>query len=107
MSFIAVVGLAYRRCLDNGEWDMTINVTQCHTVEVIMLRDRVSELNNILNNNTNNGSRDLTALFDITEVKVVSDELTILTNKSEDPILPNDLTTTNEIVTTLIRLEKL
>ena len=104
--FVAVVlyiGLAYRQCLDNAEWDMTIDVSQCYTVEISMLSDRATELESILNDNINSDSRDLTILFDITEVKGVSDELVMLTNNSESAILPNDLDTTNNIVNTLIR----
>ena len=82
---------------------MTINVSQCHTVEIVKLSDRVSELNDILSSNTNDSSRDLTIIFDITEVQIISDELAMLTNETEKPILPNDLDTTNNIVNTLIR----
>ena len=68
-----------------------------------MLNGHADELRSILNDNTNNSSRDLTTIFDITEVQVVSNELAMLTNTTEDPILPNDLNTTNNIVNTLIR----
>ena len=68
-----------------------------------MLNDHADELRSILNDNTNNSSRDLTTIFDITEVQVVSNELAMLTNTTEDPILPNDLNTTNNIVNILIR----
>ena len=68
-----------------------------------MLNDHADELRSILNDNTNNSYRDLTTIFDITEVQVVSNELAMLTNTTEDPILPNDLNTTNNIVNTLIR----
>ena len=101
--FISVVGLAYRNCLENAEWDMTINVSQCHTVEILMLSDRANELQSILSDNTNNGTRDLTTTFDIMEVQVVSDELAMLTNNTGSALLPNDLDTTNNIVNTLIR----
>jgi len=83
---------------------MAVDVSKCQTVEIVKLSDRVSELNDILSSNTNDGSRDLTIIFDITEVQIVSDELVKLTNETEKPILPNDLTTTNNIVNTLIRL---
>ena len=101
--FIFVVGLAYRHCLENAEWEMTINVSQCHTVEIVMLNDRANELRSTLDSNMNSISRDLTILFDITEVQVVSDELAMITNATEGPIIPNDLNTTNNIVNTLIR----
>ena len=71
-----------------------------------MLSDRAKELSNVLNSNTNTGSRDLTTLFDITEVQVVSDELAVITNRTDTPILPNDINTTNNVVTTLVRSGK-
>lgn len=96
-------GLAYRRCLSNAEWDDAINVSQCHTVEFTLLDDRVNELQDILDANIDNGTRNLTVMFDIMEVQVVSEELTVLTDVSQGPILPNDLNTTNDILGTLIR----
>ena len=96
-------GLAYRRCLSNAEWDVAINVSQCHTVEYTLLDNRVNELQEILDANMDNGTRNLTVMFDIMEVQVVSEELTMLTDVSQGPILPNDLNTTNDILGTLIR----
>ena len=96
-------GLAYRRCLSNAEWDVAINVSQCHTVEYTLLDDRVNELQEILDANMDNGTRNLTVMFDIMEVQVVSEELTMLTDVSQGPILPNDLNTTNDILETLKR----
>ena len=100
-------GLAYRRCLSNAQWDVTINVSQCHTVEFTLLDDRAHELQGILNANMDNGTRNLTVMFDIMEVQVVSEELTMLTDASQGPVLPNDLNTTNDILGTLIRCVKL
>ena len=95
-------GFAYRNCLSNAEWDLSINVTQCHTVEFMLLDDRAHELQEILNANTANGTRNLTIMFDVAEVQFVSEELTVLTGASMGPLLPNDLSTTNEILDTLI-----
>ena len=97
-----VVGLAYRRCLLNAEWDVVIDVSQCHTVELTLLDNRINELETILNDNTDNGTRNLTVMFDIMEVQIVSEELVILTDTSQGPILPNDLNTTNDILDVLI-----
>ena len=85
---------------------MTINVSQCHTVEILMLSDRADELQSILSDNTNNDTRDLTTTFDIMEVQAVSDDLAMLTNTTESALLPNDLDATNNIVNTLIRCGK-
>ena len=96
------VGLAYRYCLPIGIWDMTIDVSQCHTTEFVNINNRANELQDILNNNTNNSTRDFTALFNVVEVQAVSVELAMLT-KTENTIFPNDLSTTNSIVEILIR----
>lgn len=101
--YMHIVGLAYRRCLPHAEWDVAINVSECHTVEFVLLDDRVNELQGILNANVDNSTRNLTVMFDITEVQVVSQELTMLTNASIGPLLPNDLNTTNDILDVLIR----
>ena len=101
--YTIVIGLAHRRCLHNGEWDVAIDVSQCHTVELALLDNRVNELQSILNANTGNGTRNLTVMFDIVEVQIASEELTMLTDTSLGPILPNDLNTTNDILNTLIR----
>ena len=101
--YTIVLGLAYRRCLPNAEWDVAIDVSQCHTVELTLLDNRVNELQSILVANTDNGTRNLTIMFDIIEVQIASEELTVLTDTSLGPILPNDLNTTNDILDTLIR----
>lgn len=101
--FITIAGLAYRRCLENAEWEMTTNVSQCYTVETVELNNRAKELHNILNNNINNNTVDYTTEFDIMDVKMVSDELAELTRNTGNPILPNDLSASNNIVNTLIR----
>ena len=98
-----MVGLAYRRCLPNTEWDVAINVSQCHTVELTLLDYRVNELQEILDANMDNGTRNLTVMFDIMEVQAVSEELAMLTDVSLGPILPNDLNTTNDILDMIIR----
>lgn len=85
------------------EWDITTDVSQCYTVELVVLNDHANELHYILNDNTNNNTRVLTTEFDITEVKFVSDDVTKIIKNTESPILPNDLTMTNDIVNTLIR----
>ena len=96
---MSITGLAYRRCLSNGEWDEAVNVSQCYTIEMISLNDRVNELQEILNVNTNNYTIDV---FDIMEMQAVSDELTMTTDTSLRPILPSDLSTTNNILSTII-----
>lgn len=82
---------------------MAIDVTQCQTVEFMLLDDRVQQLEDTLNANTDNGTRNLTVMFDVMEVQFVSEELSVITAASVGPILPNDLSTTNDILNTMIK----
>ena len=66
------------------------------------LNNILNEQLDILNNNTNNITRDLTVLFDIREVESISEEVNDLTNVSTG-IVPNDIGATNSIVNSLIR----
>ena len=84
-------------------WDVTTNVTQCQNIELIVLRDILSEQSNILSDNTNTTMMDLTTLFDIDEVQSVSEELSILTDTSF-AIVPNDINTTNSAIEIIVRL---
>lgn len=95
-----IAGLAYRRCLPNAEWDEAVNVSQCYTIELISLNDRMNELQEILNTNMNNYTIDLS---DIMEMQAMSDELVMTTDTSPRPILPSDLNTTNNIFSTIIK----
>ena len=96
------VALASRYCLENGVWDETTNISLCENNELSVLRDIVSEQNEILANNTNTTMMDLTELFDINEVQAVSEELSILTD-TPFAIVPNDLSTTNIVIETVVR----
>ena len=98
----SILGLAYRFCSQNNEWDTVINITQCQSIELLALNDILNENLDILNNNTNNNTRDLTIVFDITEVESISRDVTDLTNVSTG-IVPNDINETNRIVSSLIR----
>lgn len=91
-------GLAYRLCLQNGEWDTVINVTDCESIELMELNNILNENLDILNNNTNNN----TVLFDIKEVESVSRNVSNLTDVST-AIVPNDINATNVIINSLIR----
>jgi len=106
IKFNVSISLAYRYCSEDGVWDVTTNVTQCENIELSVLRDIINEQSDILASNTNTTMMDLTALFDIDEVESVSEELSILTNTSF-AIVPNDLTTTNVIIETIVRFVNL
>ena len=79
-----------------------INVTQCQSIELMALNDVLNENLDILNDNTNNSTRDLTIMFDITEVELISRDVNSLTDVSTG-IVPNDINETNSIVSSLIR----
>ena len=79
-----------------------INVTQCQSIELMALNDVLNENLDILINNTNNNTRDMSIVFDITEVELVSRDVADLTNVSTG-IVPNDINETNNIVSLLIR----
>ena len=96
------LGLAYRNCFDNSEWDSVIDVTQCQSIELMALNYVLNDNLDILNDNTNNSTRDLTIMFDITEVELISRDVTDVTNVST-AIVPNDINATNDIVSSLIR----
>ena len=72
-------------------------------MELVSLNDRAIQSAEILRNNTNNDTMDLTVIFDINEVQIISEELTILTNTSGRPLVPNDLNTSNSVLSSLIR----
>ena len=79
-----------------------INVTQCQSIELMALNDVLNDNLDILNDNTNNSTRDLTIMFDITEVELISRDVNSLTDVSTG-IVPNDINETNSIVSSLIR----
>jgi len=86
-------------------WSDYIDTSNCRNVELVILNERAGQLQDILRNTTNSDTMDLTVTFDIAEVQEVSEELTALTNtSSERQLVPNDINTTNEALSTLIRL---
>ena len=84
--------IAYRDCDLNGTWDAAINVTECQSAELDMLDTRVED---ILNSPTVN----------VTDLSMISEDLSVLSNTSGvTAIAPEDLTKTNDILTSLIKL---
>jgi len=82
---------------------MKTNVSQCRNIELAALSDIINEQRNILADNTNTTVMDLTVMFDINEVRSMSEELSILTNTSA-AIVPNDLNTVNNLIEEIVRL---
>lgn len=84
--------IAYRDCDLNGTWDAIINVTECQSAELDMLDARIVD---ILNSPTVN----------VTDLSLISEDLSVLTNTfGVIAIAPEDLTKTNDILTSLIKL---
>ena len=87
----AFTGFATRYCDANRNWDdSTLDVSQCQSVEVLNIINEVQAL-------TNNAS--FAKLVDITS------RLNDVLNSSTDPILPMDLQSSNEILSTVLRYE--
>ena len=55
----------------------------------------------ILNNNMNDTVRDVTVVFNITEVETVTEELVMISNSSRGSISPTDLDSTITIIDTI------
>ncbi|XP_065895642.1 uncharacterized protein [Dysidea avara] len=92
-------GLASRTCLQDDQWDNNINVTQCNTVELLLLNDRANELEDLLRNSNNIVDPSV-----LSEVQAISEELAILTDTPDRPLVPNDLNTSNSVLNTLISI---
>lgn len=91
--YITYVGLAYRVCFENSTWDTGINDTECRSNKLTMLD---SVLTDILNSNTTD------LVNSISEVEAISKDISDLTNVSTG-ITPNELNTTNDIISSLAR----
>ena len=87
------IGSAYRLCFENSTWDTVINDTKCRSNKLTMVD---SVLNDILNSNTTD------LVNSIGEVEAISKDVSGLTNVSTG-ITPNELNTTNDIVSSLAR----
>ena len=98
-----IIGIAIRSCSEDGVWDENTNIDQCQNIELIVLDDVISEELEILANTL---VMDFSTPFDIIEVQEVSEELSLLTATSF-AILPNDLSTSNDIVKSITRSVKL
>ena len=83
--------MAYRDCNEGGSWNR-LNVTECQSAGLSMLNERI---NDILS----------AAVVNIDDLSAVSSDLSSVTNTSGiSAISPEDLSTTNSILSSLIRL---
>ena len=94
--------MAYRRCLANSSWDLAVNVSHCRNIELDILRDIISEIEDVVKTKPVNDSVDLTTMLDVTVVQVLSGELASLTDSTQTSLFVNDLNTANEIINSFI-----
>ena len=84
--------VARRNCHLNGSWDALINVTECQSVDLDILNERIE---GILNS----------TVVNITDLSTISRDLSVTTNTSGiTAITPEHLNATNSILSSLIRL---
>ena len=88
------VGLAYRLCLPNATWDMVINNTECQN-------DKLEMLFSLLSDVSGNSSG---LIENIDKIEAISKGISDFTNVSTG-ISPNELSTANDIISVLTRLE--
>ena len=92
-----LTGFAYRTCLEDATWDITINLSECHTIEYMLLNQQVNEAFNILTA----GVTDTVETFNITEIDNIALDLSHLTSPSE-LTLSNDFNDAVDIIGTVV-----
>ena len=93
------LGQAYRHCYD--VWDPTIDVSNCSSNQLTELEENAADLKQTLIAN-----EEFNILTYLSDVQNVSKSTTsfIFTSQEQGPILPNDLSTTNNILDSIIWL---
>ena len=81
---------------------MAVNVSHCRNIEIDILRDIMSQIEDVVQTKPVNDSVDLTMMLDVTEVQVLSGELAFLTDSTKTSLFVNDLNTANEIINSFI-----
>ena len=92
-------GLARRKCLEDGMWDIP-DVAECHNVEQIRLERRANELNSIVEGQKGD-ERDMTQTFRPEVVEDIAGGLEDITT-TEQPLLPNDIDSTANTIDIII-----
>ena len=93
------LGQAYRYCQNSNLWVPFIDVSECQSLELVELEEQAVELKN------NPTDEDILNIITyLMEVQNVSEATTsfIFTSQEQGPILPNDLTVTNNILDAII-----
>ena len=88
-----ISGFAYRKCFQDATWDRSIDVSECRTVEYMLLNQQVHNVFNVLTA----GVTETVETFNITEIDNIAEDLSHLTSPSE-LILSNDFTDAIDII---------
>ena len=88
-----LTGFAYRTCLEDATWDSNIDLSECHTIEYMLLNQQVHGVLDILTA----GATDTVETFNITEIDNIVQDLSSLTGPSE-LILSNDFSDAIDII---------
>lgn len=89
-----LTGFAYRTCSEDATWDITIDLSECHTIEYMLLNQQVNEAFDIL-------TADTVETFNITEIDNIAQDLSHLTSPSEIT-LSNDFSDAVDIIDTVV-----
>ena len=79
--------------MQDGTWHSLINLTECQTTELVILFERVRELEENLSVNSDV----------VSEVEDISEELNNITSMSVGKLFPNDLVVVLEIINVIAR----
>ena len=88
-----MTGFVYRTCLEDATWDITVDLSECHTIEYMLLNQQVHEAFDVLTA----GVTDTVETFNITEIDNIAQDLSHLTSPSEIT-LSNDFSDAVDII---------
>lgn len=83
----------YRTCSEDATWDINIDLSECHTVEYMLLNQQAHETFNVLTA----GATETVETFNITEIDNIAQDLSHLTGPSQ-LILSNDFSDAIDII---------
>lgn len=88
-----LTGFVYRKCSEDASWDANIDLSDCHTVEYMLLNQQIHEAFDILTAS----ATETAETFNITDIDNIAQDLSQLTSPSE-LILSNDFSDAIDIV---------
>ena len=80
-------------CFEDASWDTNIDLSECHTVEYMLLNQQIHEAFDVL---TTSGAETV-QMFNITEIDHIAQDLSHITSPSE-LILSNDFNDAIDII---------